>query len=173
MEGKSEREYLRLWARAGLYFVLPLMLFGCRKLPPQPPSPPEPQVHFPVQEPKNSIVEREKVAGTWNYHDGNIVYCLTLNEEGIGTYNWQEGRFVTTNITDNKWEGIWYQTKNDREGKFNLQLSADGNYAEGQWWYTRIGNNRAPTQEGDRFTLRRVPCTPSTEVDTVLLPLEK
>lgn len=154
---------LHTWGIAGI-LLLPLVFLGCRNhVPPDPTLPPKPQVLIPAPQDVSSSPE-VNLAGTWEYVDGNVVYCLTLNEEGEGEYNWQGGRFVTTSLREDQWQGRWVQTDNNREGRFQLRLSDNGNLAEGEWWYTRIEENDSPVQPGGEFALRHVPC--SSESDT-------
>lgn len=156
MTGQRVREYSRIWAKAGVVlFILPLVFIGCRRMPPQPTVPPEPQVHRPAQENAPSS-KGATLAGAWEYDDGSMVYCLHLNQHGNGKYDWQGGHFVTKQILNGRWQGIWLQTENDREGEFYLRLSENGKKAEGQWWYTRIEEDTSPIQPGGLFVLRHV-----------------
>ncbi|MDX1412136.1 MAG: hypothetical protein R3351_08255, partial [Nitrospirales bacterium] len=83
-------------------------------------------------------------------------YPLTLDQQGKGTYEWQEGRFETTSLSNGIWKGTWHQEGNDREGGFELQLHPDLQSATGNWWYTRIGKDQDPLEPGGSFSLRRV-----------------
>jgi hypothetical protein len=94
------------------------------------------------------------LAGEWDYEDGAVV-TLTLDEQGNGSYPWKDGRFVTHSLSDHVWHGMWIQKENDREGGFTVQFSPDFSDGEGQWWYTRIEDDRAPTQKGGTFRLTR------------------
>lgn len=98
--------------------------------------------------------ERRMLAGEWEYEDGAIV-ILSLDEHGNGTYPWKEGRFETTVLDDHTWHGLWYQEENDRQGGFTVEFSQDFSEGEGRWWYTRIGEDRAPSQKGGAFHLSR------------------
>jgi hypothetical protein len=49
---------------------------------------------------------------------------------------------------------MWFQEENDRDGGFAVQFSPDFSEGEGQWWYSRIGTDHAPTQKGGTFHLR-------------------
>jgi hypothetical protein len=100
--------------------------------------------------------DRRVLAGEWDYEDGAIV-TLTLDEQGNGSYPWKDGRFVTHSLSDHVWQGMWIQRENDREGGFTVQFSPDFSDGEGQWWYTRIEDDPAPTQKGGTFRLTRKP----------------
>ena len=99
--------------------------------------------------------EHRVLAGEWEYEDGAAV-ILKLDERGNGTYAWEDGRLLTTSLSDHTWTGLWSQKENDREGGFVVTLSPDFSEGEGRWWYTRIGANRAPTDKGGTFHLNRV-----------------
>jgi len=164
-----QRFQLPLWVVGGM-FLFPLAILGCRNhVPPDPTIPPEPQALVSAARVDN-FSQEVNVAGTWEYVDGNVTYCLRLNEEGVGDYNWQGGRFVTTSLRKDRWQGRWVQIGNNREGGFQLQLSDNGNYAEGEWWYTRIEENNSPIQPGGEFALRHVPCSSESETNMVLRP---
>ena len=94
------------------------------------------------------------LAGEWEYEDSAVV-TLTLDEQGNGTYPWKEGRFETTALSDHTWQGMWFQKENEREGGFTVEFSPDFSEGEGRWWYSRIEDDRAPTQKGGTFRLRR------------------
>ena len=98
--------------------------------------------------------DRRVLAGEWEYEDGAVV-TLTLDEQGNGSYPWKDGRFVTHSLSDHVWQGMWIQKENNREGGFTVQFSPDFSDGEGQWWYTRIEDDRAPTQKGGTFRLTR------------------
>lgn len=98
----------------------------------------------------------EDLAGAWEYVDSNGTFTLTLNKEGHGTYEWKNGRIVTETLAKGVWTGKWYQTENDREGRFKLTFSPGSPIANGLWWYTRIGDDRAPLEPGGTFALRRL-----------------
>jgi hypothetical protein len=112
--------------------------------------------------------DRRVLAGEWDYDDGAVV-TLTLDEQGNGTYPWKDGRFVTHSLSDHVWQGMWIQKENDREGGFSVQFSPDFSDGEGQWWYTRIEGDRAPTQRGGTFRLKRK-TFPSAANDTSSAP---
>ncbi len=152
-----ETAHLRKWKMVGVFLLLQFVFFGCRS------TPPEPQVDAPGPTLQPSSMKKSDLAGTWEYRDENGVYCLTLNQEGHGVYEWQGGRLLTTKLDNGGWQGKWYQTKNDREGEFNLLLSSSGKQAEGRWWYTRIADNHSPAQSGRRFSLFQMPCSPQVE----------
>ena len=98
--------------------------------------------------------DRRVLAGEWEYEDSAVV-TLTLDEQGNGTYPWKEGRFETTALSGHTWQGMWFQKENDREGGFTVEFSQDFSEGEGRWWYSRIGDDRAPTQKGGTFHLSR------------------
>ncbi|UVT17752.1 MAG: nuclear transport factor 2 family protein [Nitrospira sp.] len=91
-------------------------------------------------------------------------YKATLDKNGNGPYTQQGGRFTTTKIADRLWQGTWRQPGNDREGGFEVRLSADGARAIGMWWYTRVGtqNNIPPREHGGTYQWKRL--TPATSV---------
>jgi hypothetical protein len=98
--------------------------------------------------------DRRVLAGEWEYEDGAVV-TLTLDEQGHGSYAWKDGRFDTTVLTGQMWQGLWSQRENDREGGFSVEFSPDFSEGEGRWWYTRIGEDRSPAQKGGTFHLSR------------------
>jgi hypothetical protein len=98
--------------------------------------------------------DRRVLAGEWEYEDGAAV-TLRLDEQGNGTYAWKEGRFETTALTDHTWHGMWFQKENDREGGFTVEFSPDFSEGEGRWWYSRIGSDHTPSQQGGTFHLMR------------------
>jgi hypothetical protein len=99
--------------------------------------------------------DRHVLAGEWEYIDGSgAAFLLTLDEEGNGHYDWKNGRFETRTLIDHTWTGMWFQEANDREGGFTVEFSPDFSEGEGQWWYSRIGTDRAPAQKGGTFHLR-------------------
>ncbi len=95
------------------------------------------------------------LSGLWEYCQGEVVYELLLDRYGNGPYDWQEGRFETTALSNDQWKGRWVQLGNDREGGLEARLAKDGMSARGRWWYTRIGNDNDPLEPGGEFTLRR------------------
>ena len=99
--------------------------------------------------------DRHVLAGEWEYIDGSgAVIRLILDEQGNGHYDWKEGRFVTHTLIDRTWNGMWFQKGNDRDGGFTVEFSPDFSEGEGQWWYSRIGSDTAPTQKGGNFHLK-------------------
>lgn len=108
--------------------------------------------HVPIS--SGTTDDRRLLAGEWEYEDGAVV-TLTLDERGNGTYSWKEGRFETTVLADHTWNGMWFQKENDREGEFSVKFSSDFSEGDGRWWYTRIGTDHAPKQQGGTFHLSR------------------
>ena len=99
--------------------------------------------------------DRHVLAGEWEYIDSTgAVVPLTLDEQGNGHYEWKEGHLETHRLIDHTWSGMWFQEENDREGGFMVQFSPDFSEGEGQWWYSRIGTDKAPILNGGRFHLR-------------------
>lgn len=107
-----------------------------------------------IPAPSGRAEDRRVLVGEWEYEDGAVV-TLTLDEEGNGSYPWEEGRFETRSLSDHTWQGMWFQTENDREGGFRVEFSRDFSEGEGRWWYTRIGTDHAPTNKGGNFHLTR------------------
>jgi hypothetical protein len=97
---------------------------------------------------------RHILAGDWEYEDGAVVR-LTLDEQGNGRYDWNDGRFGTRKLIGHIWHGMWIQKANDREGGFTVELSSDFTEGEGRWWYSRIGADHAPTRKGGTFHLSK------------------
>ncbi|MGQ0810106.1 MAG: nuclear transport factor 2 family protein [Nitrospiraceae bacterium] len=106
------------------------------------------------------------LSGEWDILEveEDKTYKATLDSRGNGPYTQQGGRFVTTKFSDRLWHGSWHQTGNDREGEFELLLSEDGTWAEGVWWYTRVGNrsNIPPRQHGGKYRWKRLTPLPPT-----------
>ena len=94
--------------------------------------------------------DRHVLAGEWEYVDGAAV-LLTLDEQGNGHYEWKDGRFETQMLVDHTWHGMWFQKENDRDSGLTVEFSPDLLEGEGRWWYSRIGTDSAPTQQGGRF----------------------
>lgn len=100
--------------------------------------------------------DRRVLAGEWEYVDEiGAVDHLKLDGEGNGRYNWKEGRFQTSTLIGQTWEGMWTQEENNRDGGFTVEFSPDFSEGEGRWWYSRIGTDRAPIQKGGTFHLRK------------------
>lgn len=98
--------------------------------------------------------DRRILAGEWDYEELAVV-LLTLDESGNGTYGWKKGQLRTVAFDGLHWEGSWLQEENDREGNFVVELSPDLSEGDGRWWYTRIGDDHAPTAKGGTFHLSR------------------
>ena len=124
---------------------------GCPSVPSKKPVslPPSP-------DPSLTHVQLKDLAGGWEYEGGSVVYPLLLDQEGKGTYEWQNGRFQTTSLSNGIWKGTWFQEENDREGGFELKLHQDLQKATGRWWYTRIGDDQNPAEPGGNFSLQRL-----------------
>jgi hypothetical protein len=102
--------------------------------------------------------DRYVLAGEWEYVDrdrNGAVDHLTLDEKGNGHYTWKDGRFETRTFIGHTWQGIWSQQENDRDGGFAVEFSPDFSEGEGRWWYSRIGTDHTPTQDGGTFHLRK------------------
>jgi len=86
-------------------------------------------------------------------------YRATLDRKGNGPYSQHGGRFTTIMIADRLWQGTWQQPGNDREGGFEVLLSADGTQAKGIWWYTRVGTQTKipPREHGGTYHWRKLP----------------
>ena len=97
----------------------------------------------------------EDLAGSWEYKDLAGQGIITLNAEGKGAYEWEEGRFETLSLENRTWTGVWTQEGNDQEGGFTLTFSDDALVAHGEWWYTRIGKDKEPLQPGGTFKMSR------------------
>lgn len=95
------------------------------------------------------------LGGLWEYEDKTGVYTIILDKEGKGSYDWKDGWFETLVLKDGIWKGKWIQPGNDREGGFELILSAESPVAYGYWWYTRIRNDEAPLEPGGTFSMTR------------------
>lgn len=109
---------------------------------------PHPLAHNPLASDRSILV------GEWDYEDGGTV-VLRLDEQGNGTYAFKDGRFETHHFDGQSWSGKWYQRENDRDGGFQITLSADRSEGEGTWWYDRIGANTSPSEKGGTFHLSR------------------
>ena len=102
-------------------------------------------------------LDRSDLGGEWEWQDDATVQRIALDKNGNGAYKWQDGHIVTTSIADGRWEGIWHQEGNDREGGFEVLLGGTATEAEGTWWYTRIGSRVIPAREqGGSFRMKRV-----------------
>lgn len=80
------------------------------------------------------------LAGEWEVEENGVVVPLTMDPIGTGTYEGQRGYLQTTSFDGIRWRGTWNQPGKDRDGRFDVRLSANGARAEGQWWYLRIGD---------------------------------
>lgn len=98
--------------------------------------------------------DRSILVGEWDYEDGGTV-VLRLDEQGNGTYAFKDGRFETHHFDGQTWSGKWYQRENDRDGGFQITLSADRSEGEGTWWYDRIGADTSPSEKGGTFHVSR------------------
>lgn len=108
--------------------------------------------------------QKVDLSGNWEIQEEERSYVATLDADGNGTYTWQNGQITTASSVDGRWQGTWQQPGNDREGGFEVVLSADRSRAEGKWWYTRVGQQIIPPEEwGGDFTWKRLsPVPPSS-----------
>ncbi|GJL59268.1 MAG: hypothetical protein NPIRA03_21250 [Nitrospirales bacterium] len=97
----------------------------------------------------------QDLAGVWEYADNTGSKTITVNEEGKGHYDWEDGWLETLELKDGVWKGKWIQAGNDREGGFELKWLDDSPVAHGRWWYTRIGQDHNPLEPGGTFTMQR------------------
>ncbi len=104
------------------------------------------------------------LSGDWEIQEEDKSYKATLDRSGNGPYTHQGGTLTTTGFADRKWQGMWRQTGNDREGGFEVLLSEDGTSAEGIWWYTRVGqrNNIPPREHGGTYVWKRMTPPPTS-----------
>jgi hypothetical protein len=107
--------------------------------------------------------EQVDLSGEWEIEEEERSYIATLDAVGNGSYTWQNGQITTTSFVDGRWQGNWQQTGNDREGGFDIVLSADRSRAEGKWWYIRVGLQKIPPGEwGGPFVWKRLSPIPSS-----------
>jgi hypothetical protein len=113
-----------------------------------------------------SLPTRVNLSGEWEIQEEDKSYRATLDAAGNGTYTWQGGKITTLSYADRKWQGVWHQTGNDREGGFEVLLSDDGTQAKGVWWYTRVEDrkNIPPRQWGGPYTWKRLTPVPAQAV---------
>ena len=104
------------------------------------------------------------LSGEWEVQEEDKSYKAVLDRNGNGSYSWQSGRIVTTVIAEQKWQGTWHQSGNDREGGFELVLSEDGSQARGVWWYTRVSEKSdiPPRQWGGSYVWKRTSAGPAS-----------
>ncbi len=132
-----------------------ISLTGCAEISRQEPG----QTAFgsqPVSFPK----QIQDLSGNWEYQDQAGEGDITLNADGVGKYDWKDGRFVTESFEEGVWKGKWIQKENDREGGFELRFSTDPHLATGKWWYTRIGEDQDPLEPGGEFSMKRISTNP-------------
>ncbi len=107
--------------------------------------------------------ENVDLSGEWEIEEEERSYIATLDAAGSGSYTWQNGQITTTSFVDRRWQGNWNQTGNDREGGFDILLSADRTRAEGKWWYIRVGQQNIPPGEwGGSFVWKRLSPVPTS-----------
>lgn len=99
--------------------------------------------------------DRHVLAGVWEYYVDGAAVSLVLDEQGNVHYDWKYGRFETHTLIGHTWHGVWFQKENDRDGGRTVEFSTDFSEGEGRWWYSRIGTDHAPTQEGGTFHLSK------------------
>jgi hypothetical protein len=104
-----------------------------------------------------SAGDNDILAGEWDYEEKGMTITLRLDRFGNGTYDFKDGRFMTSMLVDRMWKGRWLQRENDREGEFEIALSADYKEGEGHWWYTRIEGDRSPKKPGGTFRVTKTP----------------
>ena len=137
------------WSQGIIVGVL-LIVVGCAQV-----TPPVSQ-EIPSKSITLSFPQQIKdLAGPWEYKDSAGHGIITLNAEGDGAYEWEEGRFETHSLTNGVWTGVWIQKGNDREGGFELTFSDDASVAQGEWWYTRIEKDKDPLEPGGPFSMTR------------------
>ncbi|MGD9852734.1 MAG: nuclear transport factor 2 family protein [Nitrospirales bacterium] len=102
------------------------------------------------------------LSGSWEIQEEDKAYQATLDAQGNGPYNWQEGRIQTEKLVNRLWSGTWHQKGNDREGAFEVLLAEDGTTAEGVWWYVRVGTqkNIPPREWGGSYKFKRLSAIP-------------
>ena len=107
----------------------------------------------------------ETIQGQWLIEEEERFYCATLDHQGNGTYNWQDGRIVSRSFQGRKWTGTWHQPGNDREGGFEITFSTNGNKARGRWWYERVEQRTIPPRKsgGPYIWTRMEPGSPCTQ----------
>jgi hypothetical protein len=104
------------------------------------------------------LVAHVDLSGEWEVQEEDKHYRATLDVLGNGSYSWQGGRIMTSWVSGHRWEGVWHQPGNDREGGFELVLSEDRTAATGIWWYTRVGEQAGitPRQWGGNYRWKRL-----------------
>lgn len=129
-------------------------------------SPPAAVRHRTAAIPNNQLPQIG-LSGEWDITEveDNKRYRATLDEQGNGSYTWQGGQITTTRYEDRRWQGMWKQPGNDREGEFEVVLAEDGREAKGIWWYTRVGTraNIPPRQHGGTYVWIRAVASPVSE----------
>jgi hypothetical protein len=111
---------------------------------------------------KRHVVTHVNLSGEWEVQEEDKHYRATLDALGNGAYSWQGGTITTSWVSGRRWEGVWHQSGNDREGGFELVLSEDHSAATGMWWYTRVGaqTGLTPRQSGGSYRWKRLTETP-------------
>jgi hypothetical protein len=123
---------------------------------------PEIDLNYPPKQPgpNTETLHRPNLSGVWQILEEDKSYTATLDKDGNGTYTHDGGKIRTTRVDDRIWEGTWSQTGettgSSREGGFRLVLSQDGSKADGEWWYTRVGDRVIPPhQHGGTYHFTR------------------
>jgi hypothetical protein len=106
---------------------------------------------------RSSDIPTSGITGERDYEEKGMTITLRLDRFGNGTYDFKDGRFMTSMLVDRMWKGRWLQRENDREGEFEIALSADYKEGEGHWWYTRIEGDRSPKKPGGTFRVTKTP----------------
>lgn len=114
---------------------------------------PEIDLSYPPKQPGSNTEapHRLNLSGVWQILEEDKSYTATLDRDGNGTYTHDGGEIRTTRVDGRIWQGTWSQTGettgSSREGGFRLVLSQDGSKADGEWWYTRIGDRVIPPHQ--------------------------
>jgi hypothetical protein len=114
---------------------------------------PEIDPNYPPKQPGSNTEapHHPNLSGVWQILEEDKSYTATLDKDGNGTYTHDGGEIRTTRVDGRIWQGTWSQTGettgSSREGGFRLVLSQDGSKADGEWWYTRVGDRVIPPHQ--------------------------